>query len=233
MSSMRVDATSSRGSSARARAGSAGVEGARRRIASIMLTLLVHGSCGTTAILVLSGCAAKAPPRTGPAAVAASRARVAAVVNGEVITVDALDARLRADRDLSAEIAGLDDVTIETARREILSEMIVDTLIAQEAHRQGISSDALRESIVRDVAVSEREIDESYRLLQRARSVDDPQTQRRVQRLLSGTKTECRARLRAFVQREKEIQALQTFALGLRQQATIQVLLEPPRTRTN
>ena len=188
------------------------------------MTMGTRWIASLAALALLAGCAT-ATPRSGPfRATAPSPARVAAVVNGEVITLAALDARLAGDRELAAEVAGLDAAAVQAAKRDLLATMISDTLIAQEAHRQGLKPEALRTSILRDVKVSDAEIAEARRLV-RDTKVADPQLQRRRARLLDGTEAEQRARIRELLLREKTARALQDFALALRQQAQIQVLV--------
>jgi hypothetical protein len=188
------------------------------------MTMRARWIAPLAALALLAGCAT-ATPRSGPLRPATpSPARVAAVVNGEVITRAALDARLAGDAELSAEVAGLDAAAVQAVKRELLATMISDTLIAQEAHRQGMKPEALRASILRDVKVTDAEIAEARRLV-RETKVADPQLQRRRARLLEGPEVQQRARIRELLLREKTARALQDFALALRQQARIQVLV--------
>jgi len=152
---------------------------------------------------------------------------VAAEVNGQIITVEDLERRLGADRELTDEIAGLDEASVYQAKRSLLERMIADVLIEQEARRRGVAPDDLRASITRDVRVTDTEVEASYRMA-RDYKAPSPQLQRRVHRLLAGSEEEGRARIREFAQREKISVALRSFAIPLRQQATIVVHVKPP-----
>ena len=78
------------------------------------------------------------------------------------------------------------------------------------------------------MVVSSQEVDRSYRLA-RDFPVEDPRLQRRVQRLLAGSESEGRQRIREFVWQEKCRVELLQRALPLRQEVEVDVSLPAPQ----
>jgi len=151
----------------------------------------------------------------------------AAEVDGAVITVADVDARLAANHDLSDEVAGLDQRFVRVAERTTLDQLIAEMLLAQDARRIGVSPEHLRASVVREVTVADADVERAYRLA-RAYPGGNPMLERRVRRLLAGDEPAARARVRAFVQTEMEWVAIQNFVAPLRRQSRIIVRLESP-----
>jgi hypothetical protein len=166
------------------------------------------------------------PPPTGQA-LCEARTDVAAEVNGRVLTLVALDERLHADTELSADIDGLAEEFRYSARRSTLERMIADQLLLEEARRLGVSPAALHESVLADVSVSDQEVETSLQLA-RSYKGDNPMLDRRVQRLLAGDETEARERIRAFDLEEKKKAQLLQRALPLRREAAVTVCLKKP-----
>ncbi len=162
------------------------------------------------------------------AAVAAQRPTdVAAVVDGRSITVGDVDTRIAADAELRDDVAGGSPDVVYAARREMLEEMIDEILLDEEAHRHGVSRAALEARLTAAVTVPDEEFDRAY---ESAKAYDgaDPILARRTKRLLAGSETEARARIRDAVIRDRKHMAIRRFTLALRKQAHIELKLAKP-----
>ena len=72
-----------------------------------------------------------------------SQGKVAAVVNGQVITAKEIEARLERLNPATRQAIGND-------RRRLLEEMIMETLLLQEARRRGLHQDAQVEQLLKE-----------------------------------------------------------------------------------
>jgi hypothetical protein len=152
---------------------------------------------------------------------------VAALVNGRAITARDLDARLAADAELREEIAGAPPEIVWAGRHALLQRMIDELVLEEEARRRGTSREALEAELTAGVVLTDEEAERSY---QRARLYPGGNVvlDRRTQRLLAGSESEARERIRAFVLREKKRLAVRRFVLPLRERATIEIKLAKP-----
>ncbi|NNL68132.1 MAG: thioredoxin domain-containing protein, partial [Myxococcales bacterium] len=137
-----------------------------------------------------------------------------ATLNGTPIHEADLDAWIR--EELFADATeGKDESALFEWRSEALERMIDDQLLAAEAEARGIEVAELREQAVSDIAISDQEVQTFYEA-NRAR-------------VGQATLEDLAPRIRDFLTQQTRAQEWSRFVSGLREAATIEIALEPPR----
>jgi len=147
---------------------------------------------------------------TAPPATTADRARVLAVVNDKQITVDDIETSLRP---LIFNV----QQQVYALRKQDLELKVNDTLLAQEAHKKGITTQALLDAEVSAKApkVTDAQAEEFYN-----KNKDR----------ISGEFAQLKPQIIQYLQEQKEDEATAAYAAQLRRASTVQLNLTAPES---